>query len=645
MRGHDFLDRLRETVLVGDGGFGTLLIDRGIGRDIAYDRLNLSSPDLIRSLHASYVEAGADLIETNTFNANRTRLQCQGSAEIAEINAAGVRLARQAAGERAFVAGAVGPLARSPEVGCEFPLDDDGIRDIFREQIVALADAGADLLFLETFSDLRHLLLAVEVGRRHTGLPIVAQMTFHEHGHTSCGVHVATALQALTAAGVDVIGSNCGRGARCVISAASQMTAQSDILVSAFPNAGLPTFVEGRFLYGAPMPYMVDSAMQMVRSGVNLIGGCCGTTPEYVRRLAELLKESRPAVRIRATVDATKPVREAEPAVPEPLDKRLPATSIVHRVHEARVPDAPPRRPMIVVELDPPRGLNYEPILARAKQLRDMGVDAITMADNPVATLHMGNLSFADMVQRELDLPVILHMACRDSNLLGLQSKLLEAHLRGVTHILALTGDPAKVGDNPGATSVYDINSFGLVEMITRFNNGTCHSGQPIGGRTNFSIGVAFNPNGRNIAPLVDRLRRKAAQGAHYALTQPMYDLKRFDEIMPAIAPIGLPVFVGLMPLLSERNAEFLHNEVPGIVLTDDARARMKGLSGKEGRKAGNRMCFDLIDHMHPQTEAYYLIPPQKFTEMAVDLISHIQSKAPVARGRARTADRSPAGS
>lgn len=633
MRGQDFLDRLRETVLVGDGAFGTLLSERGVGSDTAFERLNLSAPDLVRELHASYVDAGAHLIESNTFNANATRLKRPGSGEIAEINAAGVRIARLAAGTRAFVAGAVGPLARSPEVGCEFPLDDDGIRAIFQEQIVALADAGADLLLLETFSDLRHLLLAVEVSRKHTGLPIVAQMAFHEHGHTSCGVHVSTALKALIDAGVDVVGSNCGRGVRCVASAASHMTTHSDIPVSAFPNAGLPTFSEGRYLYGAPLPYMVDSAMQMVKSGVNLIGGCCGTTPEYVRRLAESLKEFRPAVRVRATVEATIAVRTAEPVVPEHLDKRLPADSIVHRVHEARRPDAPPRRPMIVVELDPPRGLNFEPILARARQFRDMGVDAITMADNPVATLHMGNLSFADVVQRELDLPVILHMACRDSNLLGLQSKLLEAHLRGVTHVLALTGDPAKVGDNPGATSVYDINSFGLIDMITRFNNGVCHSGQPIGGRTKFSIGVAFNPNGRNIAPLVDRLKRKAAQGAHYALTQPMYDLKRFDEIMPAIAPIGIPVFVGLMPLLSERNAEFLHNEVPGIVLTDEARARMKGLSGKEGRKAGNQLCFDLIDHMHPQTEAYYLIPPQKFTEMAVELISHIQSKAPVARG------------
>ena len=282
-----------------------------------------------------------------------------------------------------------------------------------------------------------------------------------------------------------------------------------------------------------------------------------------------------------------------------------------------------------MVELDPPKGLDYQPVLRRARQLRDMGVDAITMADNPVATLHMGNLTLADIVQREADVPVILHMTCRDSNLLGLQSRLLEAHVRGVRHVLALTGDPARVGDNPDATSVYDVkNSFELIELLAKFNTGVALSGMQLGGRTRFAVGGAFDPNEPNLKAVVDRLRRKVEKGMHYALTQPMYDPKRYDDMVVATKDVPVPLFVGLMPLLSERNAEFLHNEVPGIVLTDAARSRMRGLSGKEGRKVGNRICCELIDHMLPTAKAFYLIPPQKFTDMAVELVAHILHKS-----------------
>jgi 5,10-methylenetetrahydrofolate reductase len=461
-------------------------------------------------------------------------------------------------------------------------------------------------------------------------------MAFHERGHTYAGVHVSTAVEALTRAGADVIGANCGRGVRCVATAVEIMTSSGDWLVSAFPNAGLPEYVDGRYIFGAPLPYLTDSAVHMAESGVNLIGGCCGTTPAYITRLADRLKGRKPAPRARIRVPAQPPPSEAAAVSAEPMP---PAGSILDRLAPSetasalasprrRVPVSP-RRPLIVVELDSPRDLNYEPIVRRAQQLRDMGVDAITMADNAVATLRMHNMALAQIVQREADIPVIVHLTCRDHNLLGLQSLLMAAHVQGLHHILALTGDPARVGDQPGATSVYDLNSFGLIELIGKFNNGVNNAGMSLGRRTRFTIAVAFNPNGRNLPGQVARLRKKVACGAHFAMTQPIYDPARFEQMLHATAELNIPILVGSMPLLSERNAEFVHNEVPGITLTDEVRRRMKGLTGKEGRRTGLQICQELIDCMMAQADGFYIIPSQIRTEMAVELVDYNHHRVP----------------
>jgi homocysteine S-methyltransferase len=385
----------------------------------------------------------------------------------------------------------------------------------------------------------------------------------------------------------------------------------------------LPEYVDGRYLFGAPLPYLVDSAVAMADLGVNLIGGCCGTTPEYIKRIAEVLKGRKPAQRQRREVPAESS-RATVPAAPIQSEPAPPAGSIFEGLE-----DRLPRRPLVVVELDPPRDLRFEPIVRRAEQLRDMGVDAITMADNPVATLHMGNMALAQIVQREVDIPVIVHLTCRDHNLLGLQSLLLSAHVMGLHHLLALTGDPARVGDQPGATSVYDLNSFGLVELIRKFNEGTNNAGMAIGRRTRFTVGVAFNPNGRNLAGQVARLRKKFACGAHFAMTQPIYDPDRFGQMRAATTDIGGPILVGCMPLLSERNAEFLHNEVPGITLTEEVRRRMKGLSGAAGRQVGLEICKELLGHMIAEADGFYLIPSQLRTEMAVELVDFIHRRVP----------------
>lgn len=636
MRGAEFLQRLREEVLIGDGALGTLISERGVGRDSNYERLNLTQPEFIRDLHAAYLDAGARLIETNTFGANRTKLLPYDASDsartlIGDVNRAGVALAKEVARERAFVAGSVGPLADRAGPLDAAPLTDDEIREVFREPIVALADAGADLLILETFTDLQQLLLALETAKKHTDLPVVCQMAFHERGHTYNGVHALTALEALQRGGADVVGANCGKGVRCVMAAVEAMTSAGDTLVSAFPNAGLPSFSEGRYLFGAPLPYMIDSGEKMTKQGVNLLGGCCGTGPDYIRRLVQRLGGTRPAQRVRVPAPVV-PAR-AEAVVVEAI---VVAGSILER-YAPQPPATPKPRPLVVVELDPPKSLNYEPIVRRAQQLRDMGVDAITMADNPVATLHMGNMALAQIVQREADVPVIVHLTCRDHNLLGLQSLLMSAHVMGLHHLLALTGDPARVGNQPGATSVYDLSSFGLIELIRQFNRGLNNAGQPLGGPTRFVVGVAFNPNMRNLSGQVARLKRKAQAGAHFAMTQPIYDAERFDQMVAATRELRdgdgllgrLPILAGLMPLLSERNAEYLHNEVPGIVLTEEARRRMKGLSGAAGRQMGLRICREMIDHMSARADGFYLIPSQIRTEMAVELVAHLNQRLP----------------
>lgn len=623
MRGQELLARLREEVLIGDGALGTLISEKGVGRETNYERLNLTHPEFIKDLHAGYLAAGAQVLETNTFGANRSKLaafQCE--SEVADINRAAVALLREVVGTKAYLAGSVGPLAEKVGHREVEPLTHDQIREIFREQIVALANAGVDVLMLETFSDLPQILLALEVAKKHTDLPVLCQLAFHERGYTYTGVDVQTALKALVDGGADIIGANCGRGVRCVMNAVEKMTSAGDWLVSAFPNAGLPEYKDGRYIFGAPLPYLVESASRMADVGVNLIGGCCGTGPEYIRRIAERLASQRTSPRARVHVPAvpTTPTVPATVALgkPEP-----PHGSILDNLARQ------PRRPLIVVELDPPKDLRYEAILRRAQQLRDMGVDAITMADNPVATLHMGNMALAQIVQQEADIPVVVHLTCRDHNLLGLQSLLLSAHVMGLHHILALTGDPSRVGDQPGATSVYDLNSFGLVELIGKFNKGVNNAGIPIGRPTHFTVGVAFNPNGRNLAGQVARLRKKFACGAHFAMTQPIYDPERFDQMVPAVQDVGGPILAGIMPLLSERNAEYLHNEVPGIVLSDEVRRRMKGLSGKEGRKMGMQISCELVDHMIDRADGFYIIPSQVRTEMAVELISHLQQRLP----------------
>lgn len=607
-----FLKALEERVLVADGAMGTQIYARGIPLGRCYDELNLTRPDLIRAIHREYVEAGAEVLETNTFTANRLRLARFGlEGRARELNVAGARLAREAAGKAAFVAGSVGPLTgiRSAD---QRPLAPEEKAEAFREQCGALAEGGCDALILETFTDLEELKIALAAARG-TGLPVVCQMAFVERSRTPLGVSAEQALRELEAAGADVVGANCTVPHRAV-KTMERLCARTGMRLSAFPNAGLPEYVDGRYMYLTTPEYFAEVGRKLRDLGVNLIGGCCGTGPEHVRALARAIRGLPPAARRRAPPAEPRPAPPAPPAAP----------GGAAAFHERLGKDL-----LIVVELDPPRGLNVERVLRAARRLRRAGCDAITVGDNPLAIMRLGNVGMAHLLERE-GIPTIVHVSCRDKNLIALQSTLLEAAALGITALLPVTGDPAKVGDQPQATSVYDLNSFELIGLIARMNAGKDYAGNDIGGRTRFSIGCAFNPNVRDLDMQVRRLRKKVAAGAHFALPQPLYDAGRIPQVYDAVRrELGdFPVFFGVLPTVSARNAEFLAHEVPGITIPPEVLARMRAVPEGRQREEGVRIAKELVERSIDRAPGFYIIPPFGAVDVAEELIGYIRDQA-----------------
>jgi homocysteine S-methyltransferase len=609
-----FLDVIRERIIVGDGAIGTMLYSKGVGLDANFEHLNLVRPSLVAELHREYLAAGAGLIETNTFGANRTRLAPIGlEKKTADLNRQGVLLARQAVADArpegmVFVAGSVGPLARLK--GEERELDRSETVEIFREQTIALAEGGADLLILETFADLEQLLCAVTAARE-TGLPVVASMAFQEGERTATGVDAAQAATRLAAAGVDIVGANCGAGPRELLLAITRMASATGLPLAAFANSGFPEFVDGRYIYRTTPEYFADKGAEMAATGAALIGGCCGTTPEHIRQLSRRLRGMAPArqkVAVGTVVFA--------PATPPP------------QKDDGFLADWG-KRPVVTVELDPPRGLECDKIIAGARLLRDGGADAINIAENPLARVRMGNIALAHAIQQEVGIEVIVHITCRDRNLLGLQSDLMGASLLGIRSILAVTGDPARLGDQAGASSVFDLNSFGLIKLIDDLNRGVNNLGQPLGKGAGFTIGCAFNPNTPKMEVQLVRLEKKIAAGARFIQTQPLYDPERALRMAELTAGLGIPLLMGIMPLVGERNCEYLHNEVPGITVPDAVRARMKGKEKEEGAAEGLAIARELIDAVRGRIDGFYIIAPFGRTAPAAALVRHIRGDAP----------------
>ncbi len=598
--------RLRHEVLVGDGAMGTLLYSRGIPLDANFEHLNLVQPDRVRAVHADYIAAGARLIETNTFGANAVRLGAIGLGhKVAAINIAGARLAREAAGDTALVAGAIGPLGRGRADAAV--LDTGQRRAAFCEQVDALVQGGVDLLLLETFAELAELELALAAAV-DSNLPVIAQFALLEGGRTRDGFSAEEVARHLTAGGAAMLGVNCGAGPRELLAVLRRLAVSTDLPLSAFPNSGFPEYVDGRSIYLATPDYFAARASEMVAAGATLIGGCCGTGPEHIRALATVLRDARPA----PSRSFTAPIAAlSQPAA-------LPVVPIAGEWLQRH--DVP-----VTVELDPPRGLDCSGVIAAARQLVAAGVSAISLAENPLARIRMGNIALASRLREETGVDVIVHVTGRDRNLIGLHSELLGAHLLGLRNILAVTGDPVSVSGEAGATGVFDLNSIGLLELLAAANAGHTLYGHELGMPAQFFAGAAFNPNGNTLTGQLHKLQKKIAAGARFVQTQPVYDLAVLDRLVAATADAGIPVLLGILPLVSERNAEFLHNEVPGIVLPESVRKRMQGTSGAAGVKEGMAVAREVIDAARGRIAGFYLMPPFGRVELALELLAYIR--------------------
>lgn len=595
-----FLHRLQENLLVADGAMGTMIYNHGISLSQCFDQLNLTQPDLIRGIHRAYVEAGAEAIETNTFTTNRHRLARFGLEDkVREFNLAAVRLAREAAEDRAYVLASLGPLRdRASD-----ELDLAASREIFSEQLAALVEAAPDALIFETFTTVDELELALEQARRLTSMPIIAQVVVDDAGYTRDGRHISVSFRHLREAGANVVGINCAKGPNGIIAALREVPLDEGLMLSAFPNAGLPAYVEGRYIYLSTPEYFAESAHKLREQGVRLLGGCCGTTPEHIRAMANALAGLKPVTAKHVTPHITPTPTRAEKIV-EP--------DFLQNVK---------KRPTLIVELDPPRDLAYDAIITGARELKRAGVDAITMADSSLGITRMSNLALGHLVEEKAGIPVIIHLACRDRNLIGTQAELMGMHALGMHTVLALTGDPAKFGDQQGATSVYDLNSFSLIEMIKRMNQGVAFSGRAMKEGSRFTVGVAFNPNVERIDTQVRRLRRKVEAGADFVMTQPIFDWRQAKEIHEATREFEIPIFVGIMPLTSGRNADFLHNEVPGIQIPEKVRQRLFRFEGDRARREGVTIAAEILESVLDYFNGLYLVTPFVRYEMCVELV------------------------
>jgi len=606
------LEHLKSSLLVGDGAIGTMLYAGDVPLGVCYDEINRSQPNLVRSIHEEYVAAGAEFLETNTFGANRLSLAKHNlEHHVEEINRSGVELARQAAGDLAYVAGAVGP-ARGM---LHQELSQEDYAQAYTEQITALAAAHPDAIILETFLKLQDLLTALEACRSVCDLPVICQLAVDQYGKTDDAFEVTDAFRQLRDRGADVVGINCRSGPKGLLDALSMVPLEEGLILSAFPNAGSPVYIDGRFFYAATPEYFSGSAIRLRDQGVRLIGGCCGTTPEHIRSMAHALKDQQ-------VVTSKKVVR---------IEVRRPPVQAVQLPTPPQAPtivDLVRQRVTTIVELDPPRNLDFSAVVRGAQALKDAGADAITMADNSLAVTRISNMAIGQIVKQEVGLRPFLHISCRDSNLVGMQSHLLGLHALGIDHVLAVTGDPVKFGDQPGAGNVYDISSFELIRLIKQMNEGLAFSGRPLGGKTNFTVAAAFDPNGDNLDRRIKRLEKKIDAGADMIMTQPIFDPRQAKQLYAATKHLDFPIFLGVMPLVSTGNTEFLHNEVPGFVVTDDARARMARFGrGKKARREGIAIAREIMDAVLEYFNGLYLITAFNRYPMTVELTRHANGK------------------
>jgi methionine synthase / methylenetetrahydrofolate reductase (NADH) len=622
----DARTRLRERLAAGpilaDGAMGTLLFSRGIPQRASLDELVATRPDLIGAIHREYLEAGADLIETATFGANRIRLAPHGLADQAgKFARRGAQIAREArdvGGRDVLVAGSVGPLGgATPDV---LRLGDAAVRSTFREVIDGLLEGGVDLFQFETFSLLDHLAIAIEEARDASAdLPIIAMLTFGEDVELPDGTLPFAAANLLDGMDLDVVGVNCGAGPQGCLDALAGMGGTSRAII---PNAGLPQRIEGQFVYAASPEYLAAMTARFVETGAAIVGGCCGTTPDHIRAMRAALDALAPG----AHPDTAETPRRTSTlfiaTAPDETSNALPPTGLLQALEGGRF--------VISVEIDPPRSIRIERTIEAARLLQAAGVDAVNISDSAMARVRMGAMAVAFGIQHDLDLECLIHFTTRDRNLMAIESELLGAHALGVRNILALTGDPPRVGEYPSGTGVWDVDSIGLVEILARLNRGEDGAGSPIGAPAGFTIACALDPTAADATTEWDRLERKIAAGAHLIMTQPLYDLAQVEamaaEARRRFGPAGfpLPVLLGVLPLQSTRHTEFLHNEVPGITIPDETRTAMRE-AGDRGAEVGLELSLSLLAQVDHLVAGTYIMPSFGRYEQAAELVRRLR--------------------
>jgi len=619
------LEAIRTGVLVIDGAMGTQLYERGILYSACFEELNASRPELVAKVHDDYVRAGAQVIETNTFGANALRLEKYGlQSRVRELNTAGVRVAREAAAGQAYIVGAIGPsgyfLGEAGEAG---GADLAKVKAAFAAQAEALVEAGVDALMVETIRQTPELRVAVEaaVAAAQGNVPVIASASLDESGRMAEGTEADEVARLVREWGASVAGVNCSDGPMSVLAAVEKMI-PIGLPVLASPNAGLPRRVDERMVYVSTPEYFGVYARRMVRVGVRLVGGCCGTTPEHVKRIAAAARMAGgvPEVESRAQgdeellrTDSTGAQAAILPGALQPVafDQRSALSSKIAR-----------KRFVVSVEVNPPVGLDPSKAVAAARALKAGGVDVVNIADGARAQARMSNLAMAVRIQREAGLETILHVCGRDRNLLGTLAHLLGVHDLGVHNLVIITGDPPKMGDFPDASAVYDLDSIGILKLASRLNHGVDPGGKPLGATTRFVLATGAEPAALNYPREVSRLREKKAAGAELVMTQPVYDPRVLERFLDDCAPLGLPVLVGLLPLASYRNAEFLHNEVPGMQVPDEVRERMrKAGTGAAARKEGVAIAREMLAAVRGRVAGAYVMPPLERYELALEVI------------------------
>jgi methionine synthase / methylenetetrahydrofolate reductase(NADPH) len=617
----DFLERIKQSPVLCDGAMGTLLYAKGIFINRSYDELNLSQPDLIRGIHHDYLQAGAEIVETNTFGANSFRLARHSVADkVRDINRAGVRLAREAAKSfDVWVAGSVGPLGTRIE-----PLGKTSFqeaRDAFREQIQALVESGVDLLILETFGYLEEIHQAMLAARDvHASIPLVAQVTIDEDGNCLDGSDPQTFTPKLAEWGADVIGCNCSVGPVAMLDAMERVRALTSLPLAAQPNAGIPRSVDGRNIYLCSPEYMASYARKFVAAGVRLVGGCCGTTPDHIRVMKSALRVGEARGRTAAARTSTN-----QPAPPPiaavPLEKRSPLGAKLAAGEFATM-----------VEIVPPKGIDVSKEVEGARFLKSVGVDGVNIPDSPRASARMSNQALSLLIQREVGIDAILHYTCRDRNVLCIQSDLLGAAAVGIRNLICITGDPPKMGNYPDATAVFDVDAIGLVNIVHNLNRGLDLGGNSIGVGTGFVIGVGANPGLTDLDEEIRRFEFKVEAGAEYVVTQPVFDLRLLEVFLRRIEHCKIPLIAGIWPLVSVRNAEFMKNElrvsVPDSILERMARAQ----NPEAARAEGVAIAREMLMACRQMTQGAQISAPMGRYSSAVDVLEALGTEPAASR-------------